>query len=103
MTQRHATDNAVLLADLVRLGVAIADHAVVADIEALPAERDRSGAIINGRTIVWRDTRPMLSPHEHAPQVIDMARAALQYAELRRLVARHPQQPHLVRITGRGN
>lgn len=98
MTRRHATDNAVLLADLVRLGVAIADRAVVADIEALPPEPTASGAIINDTTIAWRDTRAMLSPHEHAPQVIDMVRLALAYGTARRLLAWHPTQPHLVRI-----
>ena len=49
----------------------------------------------------WWDTRPMLDPHEHASEVIDMAQAALQYAIDYRIAFRHPVSPHLVRIATR--
>ena len=49
----------------------------------------------------WWDTRPMLDPHEHASEVIDMAQAALQYAIDYRIAFRHLVSPHLVRIATR--
>ena len=103
MTAHNLTDHATRLGDMLRLGVAIADRAVVADIEALPVEPSAAGAIINGRLVAWRDTRAMLNPNEHAPAVLDMAAQALAYAEHRRLIARHPSTHHLVRITARAD
>jgi hypothetical protein len=55
-----------------------------------------------GSDSCWYDTRPMLDEREHAPQSIDMAREALAYAEARELIERHPEQPHLVRLTAKG-
>lgn len=89
------------LGRLVSLGLTLADQAALADIEAIPAEPDANGAHINDVTIAWRDTTAMVSPEGHAPEVVDMATLCLQYAEMRRLIARHPFKPHLVRITRR--
>lgn len=86
-------DNATHLGAMVRLAIACADRAVIADIEQLPAEPP--GPL----SIVWRDTRPLLDEREQPPQCIDMARQMLDYADLRRLIVRHPVHHHLVRIT----
>ena len=64
---------------------------VVADIES-NAER----TVLGGW--VWWDTAPMLSAHEHCPQIIDMARQAIDYALATGLAMRHPTQPHLLHI-----
>lgn len=90
---RAATDNATHLGAMVRLAIACADRAVVADLEQLPVEP--SGSLV----VTWRDTRPLLNEWEQPPECIDMARQMLDYADLRRLIARHPQHHHLVRIT----
>ncbi len=78
---------------LLRLAIAYADRAVVSDLEQLPAEPPGPDRI------TWRDTRSMLNEWEQPPEFIDMARQALDYAALRRLIVRHPQHHHLVRIT----
>ena len=76
------------------LAYLLADRAVVADIESECAtlwldepQHGRRG---------WLDTRHMLSPAEHAPQFIDMARQTLDYALQRELFRRHTDQPHLL-------
>lgn len=77
---------------LLRRGLAIGNRAVVETIECegvhvyLPEP---------GR---WFDTRPMLDPREHAPEVIDMAAEAISYGEAAGLVRRHSAQRHLVCI-----
>lgn len=86
-------DNATRLGDMLRLAIAYADRAVVSDLEQLPAEPPGPDRI------TWRDTRSMLNEWEQPPEFIDMAKQALAYADLRRLIARHPQHHHLVRIT----
>lgn len=72
----------------------LAERAVVCDIESECPTLTVDGAD-------WRDTRPMLDPREHSPEVLDMAREALDYAEARLLISRHPYQPHLVRVIHR--
>lgn len=81
------TANAVMLGETLRLGTQIADRAVVADLEDLPLEPDG-----------YRDTRPLLSPHEHCPEFIDMNTQALAYADLRRLIQRDPHYHYRIRI-----
>jgi hypothetical protein len=43
----------------------------------------------------------MTDSREHAPQMVDMAVQALQYAIGSGLVGLHPQRPYLVTIHGR--
>jgi len=70
----------------------LAALAVISDIES---EAVRVHLPEPGR---WYDTRPMLDPREHAPEIVDMATQALDYALQQGLVHRHSQQQHLVRI-----
>lgn len=92
--QPPAQANAVAFGEVARRAVAIADAAVIADIQSEGHKVDRQGA-------TWWDTRPMLNPHEHAPQVIDIAEQALAYGRMRGLIEHHPSQPHLVRLNAR--
>jgi hypothetical protein len=83
--------------ELQRRALAIADAAVVAEIECecIDTQLDDDCP----PTWRWYDTRAMFSQHEHSPQCIDMSTEALDYALTRGLVVRHPVQQHLVRIT----
>lgn len=93
MNAPHTTPlSAAHMGEQARLAHLLADDRVIADIECECIKTDRQGT-------TWWDTRPMLSPREHAPQVIDMAQQALAYARLRGLIELHPVLPHLVRIT----
>lgn len=88
------TPTAAALGEQARLAHAIADDAVICDIESEGAKVIRQG-------VTWWDTRPMLSEHEHCAEVIDMAQRALAYARLRGLIEHHSSQPHLVLIKPR--
>lgn len=77
--------------ELVANALRIADAAVVCDIESECAFFQEGGHR-------WYDTRPMLDEREHCPEVIDMARQALDYADRRGLVRRQASAPHLLRI-----
>lgn len=81
----------VLMSELVRRALMLADQAVIADIES-------EGFGMHFEGMNWYDVRPMLDEREHSLQVIDMAREALEYARQRGLIARHPDHSHLVRI-----
>ena len=48
--------------------------------------------------VAWLDTSPMLTPHEHCGSVIDWHRTVLAFAAQHGIVAKHPQEPHLVRV-----
>ena len=48
--------------------------------------------------VAWIDTTPMLSLHEHCGAVVDWHRTVLAFAVQHRIVAVHPQHPHLVRV-----
>lgn len=87
----HGT--AGLISETVRLALSVADRAVVQDIEsfAVTAGRDHRGRLL------W-DTRPMTDEREHSPECIDMAREALAYARLRRLISEQIDAPHLLTI-----
>ena len=98
MSDALLADNATRLGEMVRAALCVADRAVVEDLEDLPTEPTAAGGPVHDAELAWRDTRPLLDPREHAPQVIDMTRQALYYADLRRLISRHPTKPHLVRI-----
>ena len=82
------------IATMARLAVEIADRAAITDIECEthPVKLDDSPH-------TWRDVRPMVDEREHAPESIDMAMRAIDYALLRHLAERHPQHQHLLRIT----
>lgn len=95
------TDSATRMGEATRLAYSIADATVISDLEDLPVELTAWGTAPTAPEVAWRDTRPWLDEREHAPQVVDMARQALYYADLRRLIARHPEHPYLVRITAR--
>lgn len=76
---------------LVSQAFRLASRAVVSDIESECVQVQ----IGNHR---WWDTRPMLDPREHSPQVIDMATEALAFALEACIAERHRTEPHLVRI-----
>ena len=80
---------------IVHIAFEVANRAVVSDIES-----EGHRVELDGRT--WWDTRPMTDPHEHAPEVIDMATQAIQYAVGTGLAAVHPQRPYLVTFNHRG-
>jgi hypothetical protein len=73
----------------------LAEAYVVSDIESActrtPDEQRRW----------WWDTRVMLDPREQPDDVLEMNRQALDYAAERGLITRHPDKPHMVRITPR--
>ncbi len=96
-----ATDSAVRIGECTRLAYSIADARVVSDLEDLPVELTSWGTTPEHPEAAWRDTRAWLNENVHPAQVIDMCRQALYYADLRRLIARHPQHTHLVRILNR--
>lgn len=48
---------------------------------------------------VWRDTRPMLDPRERSDIAIDVAELALEHAASRGLIAYHPADRFLIRLT----
>ena len=88
-------DDAAALARVHHLALTLADRACIADIESegFP-ERDAEGRL-------WHDVRPLLDDREHAQVFVDMAREALDYAQLRGLVEVHPKAAGLVRILRR--
>lgn len=85
------TDDAKLMSAAMR----IARQAVVADIEC-------NATRIKLEDAVWWDTRPMLDPREHAPESLDMALQALDFAVLSGLAVRHQDKPYLLRVTEAG-
>lgn len=85
------TDEATLMSAAMR----IAREAVVADIQCNAHHITIDGA-------VWWDTRPMLDPREHAPQSLDMALQALDFAVLAGLATRHQDKPYLLHIPAAG-
>ena len=82
---------ALATADLSPLARRIADRASVSDIEL-----HATPLMLHG--VTWYDTRPMLDPREHCDDALQMAAEAIEYAVARRLVTRHDEQPHLVRV-----
>ena len=70
----------------------LAERAVAADVE-LHGHIDRDAAGVK-----WYDTAPMLSPHEHCAESIDMAREALEYGVKAGVLVPHPTRAGLVRV-----
>ena len=83
--------SALLLSTVVGHAVSIADRAAIADIESHCPVFYR---MPDGRKVY--DTRPMTDEREHAPEVVDMARQALDYARWRQLIWSPPGSAHLV-------
>lgn len=50
--------------------------------------------------VEWLDTRPMTDHREVSADSAEMAELGLGLAETCRLIVRHPQYPHLVRLIG---
>jgi hypothetical protein len=71
--------------------LALADEAVITYVENEGVRERRGGA-------VWWDVTPMLSPHEHSPELLDKNRMALDYGIRRGLLAAHPFVPEMIRI-----
>ena len=88
--------SALLFSTIVGHAVSIADRAVVSDIETHCPIFYR---MPDGEKVF--DTRPMVDEREHAPQVIDMARQALEYARRRGLIWSPPGSDHLVVLSAR--
>ena len=80
--------------DLTAMGHHIAESLLTADLDQLPLWQHGAGAGFYR----WLDTSGCLSEHEHAPEVRDMWRQALAYAEARGLISRHWTASHAVRI-----
>lgn len=90
MTQLPKPDPAATwIAEVTRQAVALADYTAV-DLIRTYAEPQPDG---------WFDLRPFLDEREVRPPKVDVHRAWLAYAELRRLITRHPRHEHLVLIT----
>lgn len=81
---------------LLRRGLALGNAAVVDTVrsEGVRVQIPDAGD--------WFDTRPMLDPREHSPQVTDMAAEALSYGEAAGLLCRHSVHRHLVRVVFEG-
>lgn len=73
---------------------AIANDAVICDIES-----EAHPVMLPDSIHKWWDVRPMVDPREHAPESVDMARRAIDYALSAGLAVRHPTEQHLLRIT----
>lgn len=82
---------AAWMAEVQRQSVALSDHIAVQLIEKHADPTDDG----------WHDVRPLVSEHEVSALTADVRRGLLAYAELRRLITRHPRTEHLVRICSR--
>lgn len=76
------------------MAVRLAAWHVVAEVESCPC--------VTLDDTRHYDTRPLLDPRERAPETIDMAEQAIQWGVREHYLARHPQQPHMVRVTVKG-
>lgn len=86
----HAADPGDTL-DLIRAAFALANQAVISDIESEARQTQRDG-------FIWWDTRPMTDLREHSPICVDMSHAAIEYAVCTGLALAHPVQPYLLRF-----
>jgi hypothetical protein len=80
---------------VIRSALAIADEAVIADLEGLP---DRAN-FLDGS--VWIDCRPLFDPRLHAPEIVGMQSQRLAYGICRNLLETHPRLTYLLRILRR--
>lgn len=79
---------------LITQALAIANDAVIADIES-----EAHAVMLPDSVHRWWDVRPMVDAREHIPEFVDMAQRAIDYALSAGLAERHPTHAHLVRIT----
>lgn len=79
--------------ELLRRFLDYANRCIVADIESECVRLQ-----LSDQPGTWHDTRPMVDPREHSPEVIDQSAEALSLAETTGLIVRHPVQRYLVRI-----
>jgi hypothetical protein len=82
---------ATWIAEVSRQAVALTDYSAIELIELY------ADALPDG----WLDVRPLVDEREVRVPTLDIHRAYLAYADLRRLITRHPVHPHLVLITRR--
>ena len=71
------------------MAVRLANAAVLDDIRSEGVK-----SVLGGW--VWYDLRHWTDPREHAPENVDRARLAIDYAVQAGLAMRHPTQPHLL-------
>lgn len=76
------------------LAYQIANRAVLLEIES-------EGYRIHLDGGTWWDTRPMLDVAIQGPAGVDLHTESLAFAITTRIVERHPEQAHLVRIVNR--
>lgn len=86
--------------EVLRRALHIANHAAACHVA------DRCHTVRADDGLIWLDTRPMLDPRECSGAALDLAAEYLGYLELSGVATRHPELPHLVRLTygrlGRG-
>lgn len=92
-----STAPALTPSGLAALQQRIADEAVIETIETYCCPSECRDDVHQQR--LW-DTRPMLDPREHCPEILDMLQLHLDYAEIRGLV-RRSKHWHLVQIVRR--
>ena len=73
------------------LAFQIANRSMVADIES-------EGYRVQLDGLSWYDTRPMLDETRQGPEGVQLNTDALAFAITTRIVERHPELAHLVRI-----
>lgn len=83
--------SATYMAEVTRQAIALADHAAV-DLIERHADAQPDG---------WLDIRPVVDERELRTPHLDLHRAYVAYADVRRLFTRHPVHAHLVFITHR--
>lgn len=98
LTGAHAVMSATMHGELSRLAFALADQRVQSAVTSIC----KPPVALPGSAHTWYDTRTMLSPHERSAASIDQCRQALMYGEYRRILQRHPEHTHLVRIVTPG-
>lgn len=93
-TRVELTAGADAIGHAMRLAINNADRYVTLELECQPM------VTIDGQR-GWVDTRPLLDEREHSPELIDIWREVLAYADWRGLMERHPGQPHMARLAPR--
>jgi hypothetical protein len=78
-------------ANLVAQAFAIANIAVIADIECYC-----TSTVLGDST--WWDIRPFIDARENCNEMIDMAQEAIDYALQAGLAVQHPEKPYLLRM-----
>lgn len=90
--------SATMAGELSRLAFMMADQR----LHAAVTSTCKPPVALPGSAHTWYDTRIMLSPHERSADSVEQCRIALLYGEYRRMLQRHPEHTHLVRIVTPG-